>query len=148
MTAWRFDPSRYEGRTEGEWRAGRPDMISLDLDGDGYAKSVYVDDPRGGFHRVTGTKLPLEVCRGLAPEVEEAHANARLIADAPHLLAEVVRLRELVKWEAEMALLIMEHIARVLDSSNDDKAKIARCCIRDIVNEKRAALSQEGSDGE
>ena len=86
------DLSRHEGRTPGAWREGRPDTSSLD--GCGYSKSVYVDDIRGGYDRLTGLRLPLEVGAGFAPESEEAHANARLIADAPALRDEVVALRE------------------------------------------------------
>lgn len=65
---WTFDPARYEGHTEGEWIAC-DGWVILD---NGEDSSIADCDFRP------------------APE---ADVNARLIADAPHLLAEVLRLR-------------------------------------------------------
>lgn len=75
--------------TPGEWRPGRPDMFNVQ-EGDRspkLGKSVYVDDSRGGFHHVTGARLPLTVAEAFGDTREEVMANARLIAAAPALFA-------------------------------------------------------------
>ena len=60
--------------TPGPWQPGRPDMFSLEESGphERAGKSVYADDDRGGFHHVTGAKLPLEVCRAIGVDGDEA----------------------------------------------------------------------------
>lgn len=69
--------------TPGEWRPGRPDMFDLGPgSGAELAKSIYVDDPRGGFHHVTGARLPMEVARAHGETEEECWANAELIVRA------------------------------------------------------------------
>tara|TARA_Y100001972_G_C7567177_1_gene284749 strand:- start:12 stop:338 length:327 start_codon:yes stop_codon:yes gene_type:complete len=68
MTSERMDTYRYTGHTEGPWE---------NFGGDIYAAS--------GEH-IADTVLNMVI-----PQ-EEAHANTRLIADAPLLLAEVKRL--------------------------------------------------------
>jgi len=77
-----IDTDKYEGHTEGPWYHHMDDYVeALDLD------------------------VPLSVCT--LAEGEHKDANARLITDAPLLLAEVKRLREenetlrKVDWEYE-----------------------------------------------
>ena len=105
MTAWRFDPSRYKGRTEGWWRQ--------------------YTNPDGSLGVWNGGRVVARIAGH--PEIHgaEVEANARLCADAAHLLAEVVKLRE----ELDAAN------QRIFEADQEAASL-------------RAALSQEGSDGE
>ena len=79
MTEWTFDPSRYEGSTPGPWEAG--------------VRSI----GNGGLHSV-------DACKDWeGPRLEYASdADKNLVADAPMLLKEVLRLRTFLRkraWE-------------------------------------------------
>jgi len=89
--------------TPGPWHAGRSDMMSYDASGTVAFKNVYADDERGGVH--LGDPMPLTVAKAVdesalydgagAKAIPDAEimTNAALIALAPALAAEVIRLR-------------------------------------------------------
>lgn len=80
-----LDLSRYDGHTPGPWDAKR----LRDSDGAAYSTSYIAH-------------IDIGPCMVWCPEGDrEQESNARLIADAPALLAEVVRLRKecAVLWE-------------------------------------------------
>lgn len=65
--------------TPGKWRAGRMDTESYDACSDDPFKSVYITDDRGGYHHVTGQKLPYEVARGTGDECRYNAAGIALL---------------------------------------------------------------------
>ena len=81
-----IDTEKYKKHTEGKW------SVSMSTAED--ITHAYDDDETGGYYFFT---------QGYNKEQEEdydyaeSHANARLMADAPLLLAEVKRLREAMK---------------------------------------------------
>jgi hypothetical protein len=105
--------------TPGPWHAGRSDMMSYDASGTVAFKNVYADDERGGVH--LGDPMPLTVAKAVdesalydgagAKAIPDAEimTNAALIALAPALAAEVIRLRA----ELEAALDAEEALRRI-----------------------------------
>lgn len=75
---WTFDPARYAGHTEGPWRS------TVDFFGDYTIQ---------GAEELAIAAVVNGAARELTGGGAEQNANARLIADAPRLLAEVLRLR-------------------------------------------------------
>ena len=80
-----IDTERYEGHTEGRWYVDdSPDVIHPTI--------IYFDDPQW-FNDFIIAEL---VMANAEEWTEEDYANARLIADAPLLLAEVRRLQSYI----------------------------------------------------
>tara|TARA_R110000824_G_scaffold542_3_gene3482 strand:+ start:12581 stop:12982 length:402 start_codon:yes stop_codon:yes gene_type:complete len=80
-----IDTDKYEGHTEGPWKWLKDSIL---LKGRAYAtnRNAYVDSFIIGGRHLDG-EWPID-----------DEANAQLIADAPLLLAEVKRLREILEW--------------------------------------------------
>lgn len=76
---WKFNPAKYEGHTE-KWNLEEQDGL-------GDAKSRWIEGESMDYLAV--------VCKRKDPK--EDAANLSLVLDAPHLLAEVVRLREVLR---------------------------------------------------
>jgi len=75
----------------GEWRAGRPDMVSYHGGtGDGPFKNVYVDDPDGAFH--LGERVPATVCEAREALGCDCRNNAAFIAAARNSFRELLAL--------------------------------------------------------
>ena len=95
-----IDTDKYEGHTPGPWEA------ELD-DTDGH---MYVAIAEGDEKREVFLDLPCWVCE---EDMLELTATAELIADAPLLLAEVIRLRELIANREWTIKLCDEEIKRL-----------------------------------
>lgn len=88
MTPAPLDLSKYDGHTEGPWRSQR------------IGASHNAKEKGMAFRILSASYEPEERELGIVynkPYFEAAQANAALMADAHLLLAEVVRLRELVR---------------------------------------------------
>lgn len=170
MTAWRFDPSRYEGRTEGPW-VWRMDWPTPTLATSDRGALIVMDFVR---HGMQGAAPRLRDERCLMVPFSSDHPDAKLIQDAPHLLAEVVRLREenavlkrsvclnLGVWPVRQRMIAHRHIEkgeRVWSSEDDFTRTCDNEGVLPLIAEedaapdevflcRRAAFSQDGSDGE
>lgn len=118
-----LDLSRYEGHTPGPWKLGRRGRWRQHIDGNNWyslAKVVvFMKGPTG----------PEEMYEGIA--------NARLIADAPALLAEVKALRAFVEaWDAAWGYESGEQYCIGLE----DYEAIGKA--RERIGEIRAALKK------
>ena len=114
-----IDTDKYEGHTKGPWLNHNPDdPLAHRHDQCDYMVGTYEKDKNGNEH----FKLIADWagCVNCLPDANSIiaekpdWANARLIADAPLLLAEVKRLREEVEqWES-----LARAYAKILKSTN------------------------------
>ncbi len=125
---WTLDAGRYEGRTPGEWTVG--------VDGNQHANRVW-------------TEIPTCIGKALRPVVNlcsfssspadldpTAQANARLIADAPLILAEALRLRgEVAAKQARIDELMQEFCPD--EMTDEQRAEWARNQRTLIATEER-----------
>lgn len=146
-TDWTFDPSRYEGHTPGPWSADASPHFWIGRDG-----SFSVGKKAGGEATVLASRSPFP------GRANEMRANAKLIADAPHLLREVERLRaenrslrraarggNALSSTADM-LDFLAH--RIKDVYNEPPNRDYLRCAHERASMLRASLAQGGSDGE
>lgn len=119
-----LDLSKYEGHTPGPWECDPNDVTWIRTESEPYGPfgKMHVADLRGWGY-LTG----VGACGMDPPDAEPIHnANARLIADAPLLLAEVKRL-DLEHKAAERELLwVRQSHARLLEAIKADAYRIMR----------------------
>lgn len=115
---WVFDPSRYEGHTPGPWVPERFKSVRSEADCGVFAM------PWEG-HAYSIVRAPRYVSR------EQWERDSRLIADAPHILAEAVRLRA----ENERLREVLVYIRDMpnYDQDNEQRLRaIARRALADM----------------
>ena len=123
-----IDTDKYEGHTEGSWngKAKNPRIHAIMASGDGKMVGIYYGTEK--VEREDPNEDPYESIRAVEPSGEWAdwaRADATLIADAPLLLAEVERLREVMihveqrqphpalEWALKEGLTLAEIMERV-----------------------------------
>jgi len=85
-----IDTDKYEGHTEGPWRIE-------------YEYGEGQDEMSGGRTYICGKNATI------LWQCETTHTDALLVADAPLLLAEVIRLREVIlEWALKEGLTLAE----------------------------------------
>lgn len=139
---WTFDPKKYEGHTKGDWvlqKLGQPanPYIVAVTSPPGYSHPQYtvaVGKPTGG------QGWPAVGKSGRDPK--EMAANARLIADAPKLLAELVKARA----EAERLRNAMGECLSVLTITGADEPEAQRELDK-VTKHARCVLGEKEGEG-